>query len=468
LKRRNSPVIGPFALVETVAHVTRLSAVNMVASRMKLVAGMTLADAMSMVPALITAKADPQGDQAALERLADWCCRYSPWVALDGSDGIIMEVTGVPHLFGGEEGMLTQMQAAFRRMQIGLRLAIAESPAAAWAWARYGTCGPLPDRPASFDLLASLPVAALRIERDTADVLTSLGLKTIGDIANLQRAPLVKRFGRQLLDRLDRLLARQDEPISPRQYPAPWRSRANLPEPISTREAIDLLLIQLLEALCSLLEKEHLGARRLALHAYRVDGDVQTLNVGTSYPSRNPKHLARLFRDPLDGIMPGFGFETFILEAISADPFSAEQADLEAGSQRGSSFAQLIDRLQSRLGARSVFRYEPVERHAPENSAIRVPSLAESNGEMPRSRPRPVRLMQPESIELETTGEAFTWRRIRRRIAKAIGPERIQGEWIDEGMNIIARDYYQIEDEVGRRYWIYRTEGTWYLHGLFA
>lgn len=429
---------------------------------------MTLADAMALVPALVTAPADRQGDQAALERLADWCCRWSPTVAVDGADGIIMDVTGVPHLFGGEDEMQSQMFAAFRRMQVTTRIAMADSPAAAWAWSHYGSGGSLPDRMSAFEKLKDLPVAGLRITPDTAETLTSLGLKTIGSIANLPRAPLAKRFGLDVLNRLDMLMAREPEPISPRQPQAPWRSRAHLVEPVSTREAIDTVLTHLLDALCKLLADEHLGARQLVLTAFRVDGDVQTIRVGTSYPNRNPKHLARLFRDPLDAIMPGFGIESFTLEAMSADPFSAEQANLEATQQGDSRFSQLIDRLQGRLGARNVYRFEPLNRHTPESSFARLSPMARSNQEMPQTDPRPTRLMQPEAIEMETNGEAFTWRRIRRRIAKTAGPERLHGEWRGGGMDIAARDYFQIEDEIGRRYWIFRDRSGWHMHGIFG
>lgn len=432
---------------------------------MGLSAGMTLADAVALVPKLITAPADPNGDAAALERLADWCCRYSPWVAVDGPDGIIMDVTGVPHLFGGEDEMLQKMHASFRGIPVNARLAIAESPAAAWAWVRYGEGGVLPARPASFDPLSSLPVAALRIDHEVVRGLHLVGFKTIGDIANLRRGPLVKRFGKRLLERLDCLLARQDEPISPRQQRSPWRSYIHLPEPVSTRDVIDTHLYGLLDALCSLLEREQLGARQLALHAYRVDGDIQTLRIGTSFPSRDPKHLARLFRDTLDGIMPGFGFETFILEATAADPFSAEQAIFDTPHQTGSGFPQLIDRLQSRLGHRNVFRYEPLPQHTPEASIARLSPMARSNAPMPALEPRPVRLFQAEPIEMETTGEAFTWRGIRRRIAYAIGPERIHSEWQLGGLDIVARDYFRIQVMSGHRYWIFRESGKWHVQG---
>lgn len=468
-RRLSSQPYGPLALIQTTANTTRLYAVNTMAARMGLAPGMTLADAMALVPALGTAPADPQGDQAALERLADWCGRYSPWVATDGPDGLILDVTGVPHLFGGEEAMLDKVLASFRRMHVIARCAMADSPAAAWAWARHGGGGVLPGRPDCLEPLKQLPVAALRIDARLADSLNTLGLKTVGAIANLPRAPLTKRFGPQLLERLDCLLIRRDEPISPRQQPAPWRSRAHLAEPIATREAIEQVLDQLLETLCPLLEKEHLGARQLALHAYRVDGDVQTLRIGTSAPSRNPKHLARLFRDPLDGIMPGFGFETFVLEATAADPFSAEQANLEGTHQTGSGFTQLVDRLQARLGERAVFRYEPVQRRTPEASVVRLSPTARSHEEMPDLEPRPQRLMhQPEVIEMDSTGEAFTWRRIRRRIASVDGPERIRGEWTPGGLDVVSRDYFRIEDEIGRRYWVYRSQDGWFMQGQFA
>jgi len=469
LKRlSNAATVGPFALIQTVGNTTRLYATNVVAARMGLTTGMTLADAMSLVPGLQTGHADPAGDEAALGRLADWACRWSPWVAVDGEDGLILETTGCDHLFGGEQAMLDKMQAAFRQMHVSVRLAIADTPAAAWAWARFGSTGILPSRPASIEPLNALPVSALRIGHETADTLKALGLKTVGQIATLPRASLTKRFGQHLLERLDCMMGRQDEPISPRQQPAPWRSRANMLEPISTRDAIDQVVEQLLTALCGLLEQDHVGARQLALHCFRVDGDVQTIRIGTSYPSRSVKHLVRLFRDPLDGVMPGFGFEVFILEAVSADPFDAEQANLEATHQSDSRYAQLIDRLRGRLGNNAVFRYEPVARHTPELSCVRVSPLAKADAEMPHRQPRPARQFQAEPIEMETTGDAFVWKRIRRRIALAVGPERVFGEWLDDGMDIVARDYFRLEDEVGRRYWVYRSQGKWFVQGVFG
>lgn len=469
LKRRNAgTAVGPFALIQTSANTSRVFATNVVAARIGLSPGMPLADAMALVPALATAQADPKGDQAALERLADWCIRWSPTVATDGADGIIMDTTGVDHLYGGEEALLSRMLGAFRRMQVAARLAIADSPASAWAWARFGGGGVLPGRPASIEPLSALPVPALRIAPQTVEALNGLGLKTVGLVANLPRAPLRKRMGQELLDRLDKLFARELEPISPRQPQAEWRSRLNLLEPIGTREDIDLVVEKLLEGLCGLLEKEHLGARQLALYAYRVDGDIQEIRIGTSHPSRSIKHLMRLFRDPLDGIMPGLGLESFTLEALSADIFTAEQENLEATHQSGSDFSQLIDRLQGRLGTRAVYRYEPVSKHTPEAAAVRVSPLARSNNEMPDTDPRPHRLFAPEPIEVESTWDAFTWRRLRRRIATIVGHERLHGEWRGGGMDISTRDYIQVEDEVGRRYWLFRDKNGWFIHGVFA
>lgn len=466
--RQHNPVGHPLALVVTAANMTHVSAVNAAAQERGLTAGMTLADAMALVPALATGAADPVGDDVVLGRMADWCARYSPWVATDGADGLILDISGVPHLFGGETAMLKQIWHDLGRLQLDVRLAVADTPAAAWAWARYGKDGVVPPRPKAQEALHALPVKALRIAEDVAETLHGLGLKTIGDIANRPRAPLVQRFGAHLIERLDCLLGRQDEPISPRRQPSLWRSRIALPEPVTTREAIDAVLERLLQALCSLLEREQRGARQMVLHAYRVDGDVQSLRIGTSFPSRQVTHLARLFRQPLDGLMPGFGFEVFILEAVVADPFSAEQAELEANGQAANSHAQFIDRLQARLGQRNVFRFEPLSRHAPEHSMARLPPMARSRNPMPALEPRPVRLIQPESIDMDADGTAFTWQRQHRRIAMAMGPERLRGEWIHDGANLVARDYFQIEDEAGCRYWIYRSQSRWFLHGFFA
>ncbi|WP_430396232.1 Y-family DNA polymerase [Ferrovibrio sp.] len=457
-------------LIATEANRVRLTAIDASAKAEGLKLGMNLADARALVPQLQTGPSDPAGDRSGLERLADWCGRFSPWVATDGEDGLILEITGVPHLFGGEAAMQQKVQQAITALKLGCRLAIADTPAAAWAWARYAEGGILPPR-ARLDHLGGLPVPALRLAPELSDQLATLGLKTIADIAKLPRSPLARRFGLPLLNRLDALLGDRHEPISPRALPAPWRSRADLAEPILTRPAIDALLQQLLDALCALLEQEHLGARQLALHSYRVDGEVQTLTIGTAKANRNPKHLFRLFHDKLDTIEPGFGIETFLLEATATDPLSAEQAALDSHGQASSNgFPQLIDRLEARLGRHAVFRIIPLDNHCPERAVGRARPLARASAISTVSDDlRPIHLLaHPELADMAGDGSAFRWRRVLRPIRHCIGPERLSAEWWRNGMDVTYRDYFRIEDEQGHRYWLYRSGEGWFVHGFFA
>lgn len=457
------------ALIATEANRVRLAAIDKAAKAEGLKVGMSLADARAVMPALLTGHSDPAGDRAALERLADWCGRFSPWVATDGEDGLLLEITGVPHLFGGEQKMLRQMHQAITGLRLGSRLAIADTPAAAWAWARFGGGGILPAR-SGLERLGALPVHALRLATELSDQLITLGLRTVADIARLPRAPLARRFGLDLLNRLDALLGERIDPISPRSTPAPWRSRADLAEPILTRGAIDNLLERLLEALCGLLEQEHLGARQLALHAFRVDGEVQTLRIGTAKANRSPKHLFRLFRDKLDGIEPGFGIETMLLEATAADPLSAEQAALDARDQTATNgFPQLIDRLQARLGSQAVYRLVLLDSHCPERAVGCVRPLAPIGDSHVSNDLRPIHLLpRPELAEMAGDGTAFRWRRVLRPIRHAIGPERLSAEWWRGGLDVTYRDYFRIEDEQGKRYWLFRSTEGWFVHGFFA
>lgn len=430
--------------------------------------GMALADARALVPALQTGPSDPDGDRADLERLADWCGRFSPWVATDGGDGLLLEISGVPHLFGGEAQMLRQIHRAITGLGVECSLAIADTPASAWAWARFGGGGILPPR-TGLDRLGILPVQALRLAAGLPEQLITLGLRTVADIARLPRSALARRFGTDLLTRLDALLGERIDPISPRSAPAPWRSRADLAEPVLTRSAIDNLLQHLLQGLCSLLEQEHLGARQLALHAFRVDGEVQTLRVGTASANRNPHHLFRLFRDRLDRIEPGFGIETMLLEATVADPLSARQAALDAQEQTAAGgFPQLIDRLQARLGGQAVFRLIPLDSHCPERAVGRVRPLAWGGDSHSCHDLRPIHLLpRPEFAEMISGGGAFRWRRLLRPIRHATGPERLSAEWWRGGLDITYRDYFRIEDEQGKRYWLFRSTEGWFVHGFF-
>jgi protein ImuB len=447
--------------------------------------GMPLADARAIAPGIVALDADPEGDAAALRRLAHWCGRYSPWTATDGADGIWLDLTGVAHLFGDEAGLAADLVARLRRQGLSARAAVADTPGAASALARAGrepiTVVP---RGATKLALALLPVGTLRLPLETIELMERLGLRRIGDLYKLPRPALVARFGLAAAERLDQALGSLPEPLSPLP-PAPTRSsHRRFAEPIARPEDLASAIASLAEALCRALAGDGVGARRLALRFYRVDGVVLALEAGTAQASRDPRHLAHLFAERLDRIEPDLGIEDMRLEALVVEPLGSRQASLDrtgAGADRSDdALANLVDRLENRLGAGAVTRLRPRDSHIPERAVERVPAFAPGEGGTPwdPDRMRPLRLLaRPEPIEAvapipDDPPVLFRWRRLLHRIRAADGPERILGEWWrspEEETQL--RDYYCVEDTDGRRFWLFRSglhpAHRWFLHGVF-
>ncbi|HEV3177675.1 MAG TPA: DNA polymerase Y family protein [Stellaceae bacterium] len=458
--------------------------------------GMPLADARAIAPDIVALDADPEGDAAALRRLAHWCGRYSPWTATDGTDGIWLDLTGVAHLFGDEAGLAADLLARLRRQGLSARAAIADTPGAASALARAGR-EPRTIVPSGATklALALLPVGALRLPLETIELMERLGLRRIGDLYKLPRPAMVSRFGLAAAERLDQALGRMPEPLSPLP-PAPTRSsHRRFAEPIARPEDLACAIASLADALCRALAADGVGARRLALRFYRVDGVVLALEAGTAQASRDPRHLAHLFAQRLDRIEPDLGIEDMRLEALVVEPLGPRQASLDragAADRSQDALADLVDRLENRLGAGSVTRMRPCDSHIPERAVERVPAFAAGEGGTPWDprRLRPVRLLaRPEPIEAvapipDDPPVLFRWRRLVHRIRAADGPERILGEWWREhdageedcGGSKPAdknlRDYYCVEDMDGRRFWLFRLglhpTTRWFLHGVLA
>lgn len=495
----------PLALVLEARTRLGLTAVNRAAEAAGLRPGMALADARALVPGLVVAPAHPPRDAKALDGLAAWCGRYSPWTATDasveacgaggvlsgGGGGLWLDATGCAHLFGGEEAMLAELTDRIGALGFAIRAAIADTPGTAWAVARFAAAqergivvAPGPDELRA--ALAPLPVAALRIGTATATALSGLGLGRIGDLLDVPRAPLAARFGAEVARRLDAALGTAAEPISPTVPTPPHLAHLAFAEPIGRLEDVAAGLGRLLGDLCRGLEKAGHGARRLVLSLYRPDGTFARLRVGTARPSRDAAHLAALFTEPLDGIELGFGIEVMTLAAPVAEPLPPAQpglTDSEMGRDTERDVAMLIDRLSSRLGRDGVLRFFTRESHIPERAAGMVPATDAAPApasEVPDdAMPRPLRLLpRPEPVTAVAAPDAppvlFRWRRAVHLVAYAEGPERIAPEWWRDGC-AETRDYYRIEDAEGRRFWLYR-EGrgpagrstAWYLHGIFG
>ncbi len=465
--------------------------------------GMPLADARAIAPALRVHPVDRAGDAAALDRLADWATRYTPWIAVEaldaentlgGGGGLWLDVTGCAHLFGGEAAVLGDLLARLSRCGHRARAAIADTPGAAWAAARFvddpDGAGIVVASRAERTVLAPLPVAALRLNPAVAADLERLGLRRIESLLTMPRAALARRFGCGIADRLDQALGLLDEPLSPRRPVVPHRLQIAFAEPILEAPAIVEGLRHLLHRLCAQLETEQRGARRLDLALYRVDGTAQHAAVGTGRPNRDAASLARLFGEQLERIDPGFGIEAMALAAPAVEPLTALQIVLAEnppcsgegqGGGRSAELDSLLDTLGNRLGFANLRQLAPRESHIPERAVQAVtPLAATKSAGWPALPPRPLRLFaRPEPIEAtallpDHPPVMFRWRARLHRIAHAEGPERIEPEWWrPEDSAAAPRDYFRVEDDAGRRFWLYRAghlpqDGRWYLHGLFG
>ncbi len=477
-RRRPLPAETPLVTVEEIGGRALIAAPNAIAAAGGILPGLSLADARALMPGLAVFPADPAGDAAALARLADWCSRYTPLVALDGAGGLWLDVAGASHLFGGEADLLADLDHRLGKLGYRSRAAIADTPGAAWAAARFlrrkhRIVAPGEARA----MLAELPVAALRLPAAIAGDLERLGLRRIADLYPLPRAALARRFGLLPGERLDQALGRCEEPISPR-LPAPLHQvRQVLAEPVIDADSIAAVLQRLMARLCRELAIAGRGARRLELAGYRVDGRVVKLGVGTSKPSRDERALLRLFAERLERIDPGFGIEALGLSAPLVEPLADLQLALKRGEEADAGdLAPLIDRLGNRLGFDRLARAVPRESHLPERALQRLGALASPPREAALSRwpdrKSPLRLLpRPEPVQAAAPAgaapEEFFWRGRRRLIRRADGPARISCEWW-RGERSEPRDYWRLEDEEGGRFWLYGQGGGWYLHGLFA
>lgn len=458
---------------------------------------MGIADARAMHPGIEVLEADPAAERRLLECLADWCDRYTPLVALEGRDGLFLDISGCAHLFGGEKSLLDDVLSRFFHQGFCVRAAIASTPGAAWAAARvHGrltvTAGE------EEELLAPLPLWALRIEPQTRASLESVGLRTAGAVLSAPRAPLARRFGRGLLLRLDQALGRIEEAVSPRLPVSPLSAERHLVDPVTRMEDIERLILMLAEPLRAGMERRGEGARRLQLLLFRVDGAVSRIEVGTSRPMREALLVQRLFHERLTALETdmdaGYGFDLVRLSVLASAPFENVQTDLSGKvADEGTDIALFADRVRARLGNEAVLETRLTQSHLPER-AVALSSFAQegasSSGRAspapsiiaPSQSARPIRLLRhPEPLDVPATEVPegaplqFRWRRVLHRVERAEGPERIAPEWWRQEAETATRDYFRVEDAAGHRYWVYRQgyhgapeAPRWFMHGLFA
>jgi protein ImuB len=449
--------------------------------------GMEAVRAQALIANLVMKDADLEGDATALDKLALWALRrYSPIVASDPPDGIVIDMTGAAHLVGGEAAMLADLSSRLMKVGLSAHAAMADSWGAAHAVARsirqqvwlVSTGG-------SPSALAPLPIARLRLAGETVAGLRRLGFETIAELAATPRAPIALRFGTEVGRRLDQAFGAVVEVITPIRADELVSVRRAFAEPIGAPETLHRYTRKLVEALCSELEAKALGARRLDLLFFRVDNRIEAVRVGMSTPVREVKRLTRLLGHRIETVEPGFGIEIMTLTATVAEPLMPKQRATALVEEEEADVSDLVDLLANRVGSHRVYALHAVSSDVPECSVVMAyPPTAAGTADALAQWPRPSRLITPpeviEAIAMlpDHPPVAFTWRGIRRWVKRADGPERIFGEWWKCDAELAAvRDYFRVEDEAGERFWIYRAgdgedaetgSHRWFMHGLFG
>lgn len=447
---------------------------------------MAAAKAQALVQGLHMVDADPAADLAALERLTIWALsQFSPVVAIDPPDGIVMDTEGADHLQGGEELMLSGLVNRFRALGLMARAVVADTWGAAYGLARAMTAETkVVPTGKTADAVARLPLSSLRISSETVISLRTLGFQTVGELAATPRAPLALRFGPEIGRRVDQMFGRVAEPIDPIRSPDVIEVHRAFAEPIGAAETIGKYIGRLVQKLCLELQAKGLGVRRTDLIVHRTDNTIQALRAGTAKPVRDVGWLTKLLRDRIERIDPGFGIEKLSLAATMVEPLDDKQIASSLVEETTVDLGAFVDVLGNR-GTYRIYRFAPVASDVPERSVQRISAVeAEVGQTWPTVWPRPVRLMdRPELIEVmallpDHPPVWFSWRGKRRGVKRADGPERIFGEWWQRTSEWAAvRDYFTVEDESGERYWIYRSgDGVdldtgshrWFIHGIFA
>lgn len=482
----------PLVTAEKIKGALRIMALDCEAARLGLAQGLALADARARVPDLMAVAAEPEADARFLARIAGLCEQFTPLVALDQMDGLLLDISGCAHLFGGETELGNAVRRRLSCLGLAIHACVAGTPDAARALARFSDCKvAVPGEDES--LVRSLPIAALGLPAGTALALARAGLRTIGDLADRPSAALSARFGQDLGNRMRRTLGQEDIRITPMRAPPVCMAERNFPAPLMESEGLLDVLARLIREVADLLEANGSGGRAFEASFFRTDGIVRRMTIETSRSTRDETAILRLFREKLDALAdpldPGFGFDVVRLTVLVSQPFEALEPDFTGRDMQDAMLAELIDQLAARFGRDRVLQLAARDSHHPERTAQRVPASGSTAASAlwpwpePAEPPlRPLQLFSPPQ-PIEALAEVpdgpplrFRWRRVLHEITRAEGPERISPEWWRDGSDEPTRDYYRVEDIKGRRFWVFRQglygepgeTPRWFMHGLFA
>lgn len=471
---RRAPVEGAFALIHHTQNTDRVYCLNSAAEKGGVHRGMNYSDARAFCPELISRPADLFADERFMHGLARWCRRYAPWVGLEGRDGLLLDISGCAHLFGGEPKLLRLMRQRFEQSGLSVQIGIADTVGAAWALSHFAPRDVIAPVDKTQEAIKELPIMSLRLEEKEALSLKRLGVNTIEQLLNLPRKNINRRFDPYVLEQLDKAMGWQSEQIVPVGDPPHFGARMNMPDPIGLQSDVMAGLERLLNRVAEKLKRHEYGARHLVLRVRRVDQAHQYAELKLARPMRDPERLIKLFERSVGEIDAGFGIDQMQLRAVVAEPLPTEQIG-DQNMQSADALDDLVSRIGSRIGIENIMRFLPRSTHIPERCFQLSPAAwSHPISNWPETPPRPLQVFTPEPIEgRERTPPAnFRWRRMGFAVKKAIGPERIAPEWWvqDEGWRRGLRDYWRVETQQGQRLWLFYTPQNpgWFVHGAFA
>lgn len=522
---------GPLAVVAEQSNMQVITSLNADAQAAGLRVGQPVRDAHAMCASLVTRPRNAPAEAVFLTALRRWAGKFSPWVAEEVPDGLIVDLSGCAHLFGGEEALLRVLEIDCADMGLSVQMGIADTLGAAWALARYAGQEATSDRNGdaisqearatraratkrrhwtkggaapqvmalgggarvaapgqAYGALSPLPIAALRLEDQVVAQLNRLGLRRIGDLLGQPRASLARRFGRGLVLRLDQAMGSAPEPVSPARAPHHFAVRMTLPNPIGLVEDVMAAIDRMLPTLCTKLEEKARGVRTLRLEAHRADQAAEVIEVGLARPAYDKHRIRPLLEMKIDKIDAGYGIDMLRLEAIQTEPIHARTMAGHAEARRAvrdrlegnTAVDDLIGKLGARVGLEVITRRHPAASHIPEKTAQTLAAAwSEPARDWPApSRPRPLQMWQPESVMAPETPDvpiAFRWRGRDWQLSQATGPERIAPEWWldDPNWRSGVRDYWVVVTQQGERLWLFYGHGGtmsagWFCQGQFG
>lgn len=422
--------------------------------------------ALALCPTLDLRPRDLGEETEALLGLAGWAAQFTPCIALEFHDALLLEVSGSLKLFRGLPAIVQRLREGLAELGYTASLAAAPTPRAASWLARAGSDRSVTDEAALAHALAPLPIDLLARDRDVLEGFVAIGAKTLGDALALPRDGLARRFGQPLVDTLDRALGSLADPRAWFVPPTRFHARLELPAEVTQTEALLFATRRLLVQLEGFLAARSGGVQRLGLRLFHAESRATEVPIGLVVPARDAAHFTVLVRERLANVTLRDPVRALTLAADEIVPVAGETLGLFAGEHGApGDWPKLVERLRARLGSPQVQGLVAAADHRPERaSQAGEPGAQHALQQAPAPGPRPFWLLaEPQPLD-----EVNAVPHHGGPLALLAGPERIESGWWDGGDAV--RDYFVAATPARELVWVFRSRrpAGWFLHGLFA